>query len=143
MNICKIVVSIFIFSTLVSCRPATEQTFTSKAEDLQGQWKLTGIFQDTSIIDSEFDEKKPVITIDYTKHQIHGFSGCNSFSGGFELENDSIKILPITATQIGCMKDGESIFFKQLNRANRFQVGKDSLKMLARDTVLLSFSKER
>lgn len=70
MNICKIVISIFIFSALVSCKPAIKETFTSRPEYLQGQWKLTAVLQDTSIIDSEFEEKKPFIKIEYSKHQI-------------------------------------------------------------------------
>jgi len=142
MKICKIIVSIFIFCAFVCCKPAIKETFTSKPEDLQGQWKLTGIFQDASIINSEFGEKKPVIIIDVKKHQIQGFSGCNSFGGGFEVKKDSIRILPLTANQIGCIKNGESIFFKQLAKTNRFEVSKDSLKFLASDTVLLSFSKD-
>lgn len=105
------------------------------------QWKLTGILLDTSIIDREFGEKKPFIKIEYSKHQIQGFSGCNSFGGGFEAKKDSIKILPLTATQIGCIKNGERLFFKQLAKTNRFEVSKNSLKFLASDTVLLSFSK--
>ena len=143
MNICKIISAIFIISALISCKGAIKKTVISKPEDLQGQWKLVGILQDTGIINREFEEKKPFVILDYQKHQVQGFSGCNSFSGNFEVTKDSIKILPLTANQMGCLKQGENIFFKQLYRANHFQVSKDSLKLLASDTVLLSFSKSR
>lgn len=143
MDICKIIIPIFIFSVVVSCKPPIKKTFTTHPGDLQGQWNLSSIFQDTSKIYSEFGEKKPFLIINYTKRRVQGFSGCNSFSGSFEAKDNSIKILPLTATQIGCIKNGESIFFKQLHRANRFLVSKDSLKLLVRDTVLLAFSKDR
>lgn len=143
MNICKVAIAIFIFSALIGCKPTEKSTVVSKPEDLQGQWKLTAVLGDTSILNKEFGNAKPFITIDYTKHQIQGFSGCNSFGGGFEAKSDSIKILPLTANQMGCMNNGESIFFRQLAQTDRFEVSEDSLKLLARDTVLLSFSRYR
>ncbi|PST83270.1 hypothetical protein C7T94_11815 [Pedobacter yulinensis] len=143
MNICKSVVCLTMISALVCCKPNAEKTLFSKPEDLHGQWKLTCIHRGTSIIHSAFGEKKPVITIDYKKRQIQGFSGCNYFSGPFQAKNNGIKIGPLAATQIGCVPNGESIFFRQLAKANRFEVSKDSLKFLASDTVLLSFIKDR
>jgi heat shock protein HslJ len=110
MNICKIAIAILIFSASIGCKPTAKGTAVSKPEDLQGQWKLTAVLQDASIINREFREKKPFITIVYAKHQIQGFSGCNSFGGGFEAKSDSIKILPLTANQMGCLNNGESTF---------------------------------
>lgn len=75
------------------------------------------------------------------RYQIQGFSGCNSFSGGFELENDSIKLGPLTATQMGCIKKGEAFFYDQLKKTTRFQVRGDILKFLAGKKILLSFIK--
>jgi heat shock protein HslJ len=142
MKISKVAISIFISAAIIGCKPNIKNTSLSKPEDLPGQWQLTAVLQDTSIITSEFGEKKPFIIIDNATHQIQGFSGCNSFSGGIEAKNDSIKILPLTANQMGCMNNGESIFFSQLAKSNRFEVKKDSLKLLIGDTVLLSFSKD-
>ena len=143
MNMHKIVICLLAFTALSSCKPRIRSASISSPEDIPGKWKLIGILQDTSTIDEEFGEQKPFIVINNAKNQLQGFSGCNSFSGGIEAENDSIKILPLTATQIGCSKKGEGIFFSQLAKTNRFEVGRDSLKFLANHTVLLSFARNR
>ena len=48
------------------------------------------------------DERQPLILLDPVQKKATGFSGCNNFFGGYELDGESLKFGPIGATRRFC-----------------------------------------
>lgn len=136
----KIMISVWIL-TFAGCTSSIKETNTPNPQDLTGSWNLESILQDTSGIKKGLSSEWPGISIDYDKKSIYGYSGCNSFGGDFRLRNDSVKLGPITANQKGCLHSVEASFFAQLPRVSRYRIVRDSLEFYAKDTLLLSFSR--
>lgn len=139
MYILKTLTILFTALLAIGCRPAIKETNVSTSDHLNGKWELRSVSMDTSVLNDEFEGTRPYLSINYAKLEAGGYSGCNSFSGKFEHSGNAIRFLPLTATQRGCAKKGEHIYFRQLERTRRFVMTGDSLIFLAKDTVLLSF----
>ena len=127
---------------VIACSSSTKQRPVSNPEDLNGDWNLVSVFPDTSDLKKATVDKWPYLNINSAKRTIGGYSGCNGFGGEFTLKKDKIVIGDLMATQKACLGSIEPALFKHLKSVNRYQVSKDSLKLYAQDTLLLSFAKK-
>ena len=134
----KVTTFILILLTL-ACTSSVKKNPVSIPADLNGEWDLAGVFPDTIDLKKAKVGKWPSITIDTGKKTIFGYSGCNSFGGEFTLSKDKIVIGELMANQLGCPGSVEPVLFKHLRSTNAYAVTSDSLKLYARDTLLLSF----
>ncbi len=71
--------------------------------------------------------------------KLAGFSGCNNFSGSFQLEGTSLNLDPVAMTKKACDGDGENQFLSLLGQAKNFKVAKDKLTLLDGAKELMSF----
>jgi len=127
---------------IAACYGPEKQHYLSNPQDLNGEWNLVSAFPDTGDLKKAVSDKWPYLSINSDKKTIGGYSGCNSFGGEFSLTNDKIAIGDLMATQRGCLGSIEPVFFKHLRSVGRYQVSKTSLKLYARDTLLLSFTRK-
>ena len=70
-----------------------------------------------------------------------GRSFCNGYGGPFVFRGDSLRITEIVSSAVGC--DGpdsvETRYFRGLRMTRRFELGRDSLKLIAEDGSALVF----
>lgn len=84
---------------------------------------------------------KAFIRFDAEKKSAGGNGGCNSFGSSITLSGNNIKITDIFSTKMYCegIQPTEDLFFKLLEKVNRFEV-KDTSMILYRDKeALLEF----
>lgn len=62
--------------------------------------------------------------------KLTGSTGCNSFSGGYELNGTNINLNPGAMTKKACPGNGENQFLDALKNVSNFKVGKDKLTLL-------------
>lgn len=134
----KVTTFILILLTAACTSPVKENPVSIPA-DLNGEWELARVFPDTINLEKAIAGKWPSITIDTVKKTIFGYSGCNGFGGDFTLSKDKLVIGELVANQLGCLGSIEPVLFKHLRSVNAYAVTSDSLKLYARDTLLLSF----
>lgn len=136
------ITTLALISFIAACTQPEKQALTSNPAHLHGTWNLHTVFPDTVDVNKGIMDKQPDLVIDTAKKTIGGYSGCNSFGGEFTLANENIKIGDLMATQRGCLESIESRYFENLRRVNRYQASQDSLKLYAKDTLLLTFVKK-
>lgn len=139
MTLLKIISVIFVSVVFTRCSTTGQRDIClSKPDNLNGRWIITEVAGRIIKPETNSENTPPFMVFDLSSKHLNGFSGCNSFSGKFEVSNDTIMILPLTATQRGCPGDAESILFHQLERIKLYNATADSLKFLSGDRVLLS-----
>ena len=80
---------------------------------------------------------------EFVDGSVAGSSGCNTYSGGYEVSSDSMTIGPLAATLMACigsLQDQESIYFGLLDRVDTFNVSDDELTLSAGDTILIRYT---
>lgn len=113
----------------------TEKNYNRLSAD--GSWKLEFI-----------NNKKPIegstITLKLNEDNVHGFAGCNGYSGHFDLSKNTIRFKEVIITTKACMNipgvmDQESRYVKALDsvRFYKLENSKLHLKDVQNQTVLL------
>ncbi len=54
------------------------------------------------------------IQFDETAKRVTGFSGCNTFNGGYEAKDGTLKLGPLISTRMACIGDADKIEFAVL-----------------------------
>ncbi|GAB3656898.1 META domain-containing protein [Echinicola sediminis] len=62
--------------------------------------------------------------------RLAGSTGCNSFSGNFQLSGTDLNLDPGAMTRKACPGNGESIFIDALKKVSKFKVSSDKLTLL-------------
>ncbi|SHO61363.1 META domain-containing protein [Algoriphagus zhangzhouensis] len=62
--------------------------------------------------------------------KLAGYSGCNDFSGSFQLEGTGIQLDPGAITKKACPGNGEQTFLDAIAKVRDFKVSKDKLTLL-------------
>jgi len=92
----------------------------------------------------KFSEDKPNLQFDRDQKRVSGSSGCNRFTGAFEIHGPMIKFSPIISTRRACLDAElqyvETRFLKLLERTTRFEVQGNTLVLYANDRPVLVFS---
>ena len=85
------------------------------------------------------------VTVRFEAGQARGFSGCNSFSGGYELEGDRLKLGQLASTMMACPEPGSSVeqaFQRAFAGTLQFSVDGDRLLASAASGATLRFERE-
>ncbi|WP_256006876.1 META domain-containing protein [Pedobacter deserti] len=127
---------------LAACSSPKKESRAILPADLHGHWNLVSAFPDTVDIKKGTVENRPYLSIDTAKKTIGGYSGCNSFGGEYTLLKHQLTIADLMATQRGCIGSIEPTYFSYLRRVTRYEASQDSLKLYAKDTLLLSFVRQ-
>lgn len=87
-------------------------------------------------------EKEPFLVFNPEKDSAGGYSGCNSFGGGYKTDGDKISVTEIVQTFIACEDERGTVerqFLDSLQKANRFEIKAGKLNLSEGSRPLLSF----
>jgi heat shock protein HslJ len=98
---------------------------------LRGPWNVTGL-DTASAVSSPIEGT--TLTLEFTKKDVSGNGGCNSFSGPYEVHGaDAIGIGPLASTQRSCVAAGvdtqEQHYLAALHVARTYRVNGDHLTL--------------
>jgi heat shock protein HslJ len=127
-----------VFSILAMMLSACAE---SSQIDLEGTtWLLTA-----------FDEKSPIEgtqpTIQFGNGQVSGNTGCNLFSGSYQLNGDDISFGSLAWTERGCVDpegvmEQETMYVELLGAARRFELEDDGLRIFTDSQEILTFERQ-
>lgn len=102
-------------------------------------WKLVAI--DGERYEHTTDEREPHLRFLINDDTVSGFTGCNFFTGRFEVRNARLEFGLIAVTQRPCMdeSDLEYSYLSSLRSANRFVIEGDMLRLYRGASPLLEF----
>jgi len=103
-------------------------------------WKLIELDGRSATLGAGKKELHMILTSDGST--VRGFSGCNRFTGAYELNNDLLQFGPLAATMMACLEgmEQEQQFLKALGSTNRFTIKGESLTLYnAEDKLTLRF----
>ena len=85
--------------------------------------------------------REPHLKLQAENKVASGFSGCNTFTGSFEMYGNALTFTPLAATQRACIEgmDIEPAYLSRLQSVTRFKIEGDSLTLFADDHVALKF----
>jgi len=104
----------------------------------------------TAWVLNAFDGSSPIAgtqpTIEFEDDQVSGNTGCNLFSGSYEVDGDAISFGALAWTERGCMEpegvmEQERRYMEYLGAAEGFELGEDELKIYAGSLGSLTFGK--
>lgn len=90
--------------------------------------------------------ERPTISFFGSNETFSGFTGCNRYSGRYEVADSNTIILKNAAasTKMVCIGDyDEDVYLSNLHRVNKFKGTDDKLELLEGDNVILTFTKEK
>ena len=86
-------------------------------------------------------------TLEFAEGRIRGSSGCNSFSGTYEIIGEKISTGPIAMTMMACAETGvmeqEQAYLEHLQDAKTFKLSEGQLKIIRSDGKALKFVPQR
>ena len=90
---------------------------------------------------------QPSLQLDTVETRASGSTGCNSFSGSYELTGDSLRFGPLASTRRACldpaMNRQESVYLKALSDTRRWRVTGDTLILSGDAGPVARFSARR
>lgn len=92
-------------------------------------WKLTELDGQPALLGAGQKELHMILTT--SENRVRGFSGCNQFTGTYELNYDLLQFGPLAATMMACMEgmEQEQHFLKVLGSITRFTIKGESLTL--------------
>lgn len=136
-----LVVFVALFS---SCRVFKKHKHVDPSLQLEGEWIMNFISGPRIAFDGLYPEKKPEIRFDLAEHRMSGFSGCNNFSGSFNVNNYVISFPnEIAMTRMICPNmQGESTFMDILKSIDNWSVQGNVLQLNAGPVTMMRFERK-
>jgi heat shock protein HslJ len=111
------------------------------ADAIQGEWTVTGYYSGdaiTSVLGGA------TLTAELAAGSISGDTGCNTFSGGYTVDGDTIEIGELASTLTACpseeLAQQEADYLAALGLATSYEVAGDRLDLLRDDgAIAVSF----
>jgi len=117
----SIVLVVFLMS---NCKPLQKTAFAMLEKNA---WEL-GSLKGTNAISDLFPEGLPYLEFKEAG-AMNGFTGCNSFSGIYSLEGESLKLDPGAMTRKACPGPGENDFLNSLMQVTSFKGDSEKLTL--------------
>jgi len=125
--------------------PPTSGTGVARFAALEGgPWLLLEL--DGAIVQLPAGERQPYLLFLQQERKVTGFSGCNEFTGGYELKGDALSFGPLAATRrfcAGAAGDIEQAFLGALGKVSGWRLDRQMLLLLGGDRVLARLQQER
>lgn len=102
-------------------------------------WKL--VEMQGAVLNKSFKQRPPTIQFKGESQRFYGFSGCNNFSGQFEIREGNVLILSkVATTRKACPNmEAESGFLSMLNSVERFSLAGETLTFQKAGTSVAKF----
>lgn len=94
-------------------------------------WKLTHVGPD-AIVSTATNQKEPNIVLHTADHRVSGSGGCNSLSGSYELNGESLKFAKVISTMMACVNGmaTEQAMNKALSQTRGYKITGQQLDLL-------------
>ena len=75
------------------------------------------------------------ITLEFSGDQVSGSAGCNQYGGSYQARGDSLSVIDVFSTEMGCLEpegilDQEGAYLAALRAAATYQIAADRLEIL-------------
>jgi len=92
-------------------------------------WKLTEI--DGEPAQLGVDEKEAYIILDSESNRVKGFSGCNTFTGAYEVHGEGLKFSQMASTMRACLEnmEQEQRFLLALEKTSQYDITGETLEL--------------
>lgn len=144
----KIFIMAVLAFSLTNCKSSKETSQKERIESEQvksvsymieeNTWQLTS-FEGKSPEEAGFIERIPYVVINKEKGSMGGNSGCNSFSGGVEVTDNTLKLGLFMSTKMYCDGVPEIEFFKILEGELNYQVENEKLSLTKDGKTVMVF----
>ncbi|PRD46235.1 META domain-containing protein [Sphingobacterium haloxyli] len=114
-----------------------------QSDKLTGTWELDYIMEPETDFNTLYAARKPTITFDLANNKVNGNSSCNNFSGTVNVDGHAISFGPLMSTKMACPGNGESVFFKNIERVTSFDAQDSTLTMIMDDIVVMRWHKKQ
>jgi heat shock protein HslJ len=136
----SLLISLFLFSAC--CSTKTDNVKESKANIYNTTWELEYISGTRIAFEGLFPETKPTLILNEQQLTYGGNTGCNGYTGSFEMKNNVILYGQTTKTMRYCEGGGEEAFLGMLKRANKPVIDSEGkLLMMMDDIPMMRFKK--
>jgi len=123
-------------ATTLVLRDASGATLLSyaapSADAINGSWIVTSLYTGDALV-----SPTGTLTAKFANSSVSGDAGCNTFSGGVQVDGSNITIGPLASTQRACLEADktkqESQYLQALGLAKRFEVLGDRLSLFRAD----------
>ncbi len=107
------------------------------AELVNTYWKLSELNGKPAKL--EVGKKEVHMVFMNEENRVHGFSGCNRFSGTYEEKDGRLHFGQMAATMMACMEgmEQEQLFLKALGKTTRYTVNGDNLALYSGDEKMV------
>ena len=121
--------------------PAGREKITQTTSLYDTKWYLKKIHTDAGV---EEMNTKAFIKFNQEKKSAGGNGSCNSFGSDFTINKNEISFKNIFSTKMYCegVQQTEDLFFKQLEKVNKFEIKDKTLLLYQDKVVLLEFAAE-
>lgn len=133
-NIVKLIVDTFVaFSDDKACAPSFNEPLRNT------YWKLTETGGRT--VFTHEGQREAHMILNEAENQVRGHGGCNRFSGGFELDGESLTFGPLAITEMACPRgmDTEAAFLAVLTETDRYRTRGQILELYKGEQLLAKF----
>ncbi len=138
-----------VATALISCKSGkgtSQKKVTQNASQIEASsfmieknvWELTS-FQGKSPEEAGFTDRIPHVVINKEKASMGGNSGCNSFSGGVEVTDYTLKLGLFMSTKMYCDGVPEIEFFKILEGELDYKVEDEKLSLTKDGQPVMEF----
>lgn len=135
----KITTFYLVICSLLTCTSTkTAKTLKTQTMHLSGTYSIITLNGETNLI-SELS-----LTFNDSTKQVSGYSGCNRFSGSYEVSENSLKLGPLASTRRACMpkyNDIETRMLEALSKINAFSFHEGNLVLKHDSSNLITAKK--
>lgn len=138
----KIIVLFFFTIILNAC--GSTNTTSSLSDNTMNNNKLDGNYTIKSLESQDNLSQALTIIFDSTTNRVSGFSGCNTFTGNYTLNNNILQIGTLASTRKMCLENDntlESKMLQTLGEINGFNIKDTTLTLSQGDKKLITASK--
>ena len=113
----------------VSAKPSNKVSDKPAASFANTYWKLTELNCKPAELGN--GQKELHLITGSKDNQVHGFSGCNRYSGSYTQSGDQLTFGQMISTRMACLddKNQEQAYLKALMNVRRFAIEGDTLKL--------------
>ncbi|WP_291855787.1 META domain-containing protein [Marinilabilia sp.] len=107
------------------------------------EWALKQLSGKT--IDSKDGERKPHVIFDAEEDRVHGYAGCNSFFGDYQVEDDgTVRFENIASTKMYCSEkmEMETAFLQALQNCDKLSVDNNTMQLMDAENKVIAVFKE-
>jgi len=110
------------------------QTQGSQARLIETYWKAVEL--ESKPVEVKTGAREPHLVLRAENSFANGYSGCNTFRGGYELEGSKLRFKALATTRMACLSDGSDVetrFHAALNATAEQRVAGETLELRDQD----------